>query len=269
MTKSQFILLTISLFLVIGLYFLPKVVLNENEMTFDNSEVNFDSLQSHVNTGVDSIVKINESIFSKLKTAQNEIDSLTLLGDIISNYQKVNNYDSAAYIAEKFTLLDTRLSFKILAGEAYYDAFTFAIKQERIQLFASKTQSILKEVLDIDETLLDLKVKLGMTYVNSSNPMQGILMIREVIEKEPNNQLAIFNLGVLSMQSGQFDKAVSRFEKLRTLVDDDTQTAFYLGICYKELKNKEKAVELFQYVLKNTNDEEIRNTVKPYLDDLM
>jgi len=43
-------------------------------------------------------------------------------------------------------------------------------------------------------------------------PMQGILKIREVAEKYPGNVKANFTLGMLSMQTGQYAKAVGRFE---------------------------------------------------------
>ncbi len=42
-------------------------------------------------------------------------------------------------------------------------------------------------------------------------PMQGILKIREVAEKYPGNVKANYTLGTLSMQTGQYDKAIERF----------------------------------------------------------
>ena len=43
-------------------------------------------------------------------------------------------------------------------------------------------------------------------------PMQGILKIREIAEQYPGNVKANFTLGILSMQTGQYIKAVGRFE---------------------------------------------------------
>ena len=44
--------------------------------------------------------------------------------------------------------------------------------------------------------------------------MQGIMMLREVLEEDPKNELALFNMGMLSIQSGQYDKAVERLVEL-------------------------------------------------------
>jgi cytochrome c-type biogenesis protein CcmH/NrfG len=43
-------------------------------------------------------------------------------------------------------------------------------------------------------------------------PMQGILKIRDVADKYPGNVKANFTLGTLSMQTGQYDKAIERFQ---------------------------------------------------------
>ncbi len=53
-------------------------------------------------------------------------------------------------------------------------------------------------------------------------PMQGILKIREVAEKYPGNVKANFTLGMLSMQTGQYAKAVGRFE---TVIEQQPENA--------------------------------------------
>lgn len=57
----------------------------------------------------------------------------------------------------------------------------------------------------VDEALRQLKS-------GEVPPMQGILKIREVAEKYPGNVKANFTLGMLSMETGQYAKAVGRFE---------------------------------------------------------
>lgn len=42
-------------------------------------------------------------------------------------------------------------------------------------------------------------------------PMEAILKIREVAENHPGNVKANFTLGALSIQTGQYDKAIERF----------------------------------------------------------
>jgi Flp pilus assembly protein TadD len=43
---------------------------------------------------------------------------------------------------------------------------------------------------------------------------QGIFKLRDVLKKDPENVKALYHMGLLSIESGQFDKAIERFEKL-------------------------------------------------------
>jgi len=115
-------------------------------------------------------------------------------------------------------------------------------------------------------------VKLGVTYTITATPMQGIKMIREVLEKEPENQLAIFNLGLLSMQSGQYEKAVERFEKLLKINPKDINSCLLLAQSLVNLGKTEEAVvslEKFKKTLTNSPlDAEMKQRIDTYLQDL-
>lgn len=43
---------------------------------------------------------------------------------------------------------------------------------------------------------------------------QGIFKLRDVLKQDPDNVRALYHMGLLSIESGQFDKAIERFEKL-------------------------------------------------------
>ena len=67
------------------------------------------------------------------------------------------------------------------------------------------------------ESDIDNEVNLALTYVEvplEDNPMKGILMLRELNENHPENVTVIMQLARLSLQTGQFDKAVERLEKV-------------------------------------------------------
>ena len=49
-------------------------------------------------------------------------------------------------------------------------------------------------------------------------PMQAVMAIADVAEKFPDNVKANFTLGVMSMQTGQYSKALNRF---KTVIDQD------------------------------------------------
>jgi Tfp pilus assembly protein PilF len=81
--------------------------------------------------------------------------------------------------------------------------------------------------------------------------MQAILKIRKVAEDFPNNLKAQFTLGVLSLQTGQYERATERFTKVLEL--DDSRGEYWrlmaeanlgTGDTVEARKNFEKALQL-------------------------
>ena len=52
---------------------------------------------------------------------------------------------------------------------------------------------------------------------NPQSQMKGILQMRSLSEKYPENADLQWNMGLFSIQSGQYEKAVARFEKVITI----------------------------------------------------
>ena len=88
------------------------------------------------------------------------------------------------------------------------------------------------------------------------------------MEEDPKNEEGLFNMGVLSMQSGQYDRAIGRFEELVKAHPQNIQGQFYLGVSYFESKEKNKAKAQFELVKKMTDDPMILESTQGYLDQL-
>lgn len=63
----------------------------------------------------------------------------------------------------------------------------------------------------------DQRVAEAAALVQSANPMAGITALRAILQEDSNNVEAHWQLGLFSVQSGQMDKAVARFEKVTAL----------------------------------------------------
>lgn len=97
-------------------------------------------------------------------------------------------------------------------------------------------------------------VENALKLIESNNPMEGVFMLRKILEKEPKNKEAIFNLGVLSIQSRQFNKAIERFNQLLIIDSLDKRAYLHLGISNFELGNEEEANFFFDKILKSKNN---------------
>ena len=89
-------------------------------------------------------------------------------------------------------------------------------------------------------------------------------MIREVLKKEPENTFAIMSLGKLSIQSGQYDKAIERFKQLLEIQKDNVEAKFLLAVSFGETGKKEDALKLLEEIKKTSKDPAVLMQTETY-----
>ena len=100
-----------------------------------------------------------------------------------------------------------------------------------------------------------VKTILASAYVEGGkDPMKGIFLLREVVAEEPENIDAQMNLGFFSMQSGQFDKAVERFEKVLAIDPKLLEVKIYLSEALEASGKSEEALRLLNEIKKSDAD---------------
>lgn len=272
MKKSQIIVLVIGIIGIVVLYSLPRAVVDNDE---GNTEIRSEADGEGAETTELHDAEISEEIRTKISSLAERMrrednkEKISSLADsLAAAYTQAGKFDSAAYYLELAALKTEDLEQYEKTGTAYYEAYTFALNEEKIAYLADKTRSYLNKVLEKDPSRLDLKTKVAMTYVSSNNPMQGITMLREILEEDPTNEDGLFNMGVLSMQSGQYKRAAERFEDLVRFHPDNIQGQFYLAVSYFESKQNNKAKKQFQEVRNMTQDPMVLASVESYLERL-
>ena len=73
--------------------------------------------------------------------------------------------------------------------------------------------------------------------------MKGILKLRELADKNPENEYVAYQLGMLSFQSGQHEKAVARYRKVIELNPKNVNAWFYLAQSLLQLGKKDEALK--------------------------
>jgi len=269
MLKTRLLLIIASAVVIALIFLLPKVVVNhEDEMgTNTPDSVAEKASQAHTTAPQGVLSSIQRLRGQYSEGSINEKNAI-FADSLASLYEKAGKFDSAAWFAERAATVFNTTESAVRAGDYYYQAYTFALDQGKQGQLASKAQEIYGEVLKRDPDNLEVKTKMAMTYLSTSNPMQGIMMLREVLAKDPKNELAIFNLGMLSIQSGQYDKAVERLEELVKINPAHTQGQLLLGIALMNSGEKKKAREQFEKLKQMEKDPAVIATVDSYLKDL-
>ncbi len=268
MLKTRILLITLTAVSVWLLFLLPKVVVdNEVEQVSNIDSTQVSPQKRHITASPDLKTKIAD--LRANYQAITEKEKSAIFADSLADYYKTAGmFDSAAWFAEDAARFFNTTESWIKAGEQYYQAYTFALDEGKQQMLATKAQESFTKVLEEEPGNLDVKTKLAMTYLSSSNPMKGIVMLREVLAEDPKNKEALFNLGMLSIQSGQFDKAVERFEELLSVDSTHLQGQLLLGVALLNSGNRVKAKAQFEKVKRMDDDPAVQAEVDSYLKDL-
>lgn len=258
MNRSILIVILLATLLTGGLYSLPKVVVKSREQKLSGGGK--DSTQAPVSEQSEQTSTAAESHAAPL-TAEQQQTVATLSQQFVSArdskqktnavlqlsdfYLDIRKFDSAAKYAETLALLEPSEPNLVRAGDRYYDAFSFSADTKKTATLGAKAREWYQKALDKNPALLNVKANLAMTYVSTETPMQGILLLREVLANDPTNEVALFNLGLLSMRSNQYEKAVERFRQLLKGNPTNSKARFYLGVSLAQTgKNKEALEEL-------------------------
>lgn len=271
MLKTRIILVAVCALLVLLLFQLPKsVVSNENELTENSEESDRNpgkANEPHMEAPAELKGKIAEYRTLWRETAEKEKKAI-FADSLGAWYANAGIFDSSAWFSEEAASFFNNVESWRKTGDSYYQAYTFALDVKKQQALASKAQEFYNKVLSVKANDLEVKNNLAMTYLSSNNPMQGILMLREVLTVDAKNETALFNLGMLSVQSGQYENAIERLNKLVEINPQHIQAQLLLGVAYMQTGDNAKAKSQFEKVKDMDKDPAVQATVDSYLKDL-
>jgi lipopolysaccharide biosynthesis regulator YciM len=109
----------------------------------------------------------------------------------------------------------------------------------------------------------------AVALVNGQDPMRGIMMLRQIVQEDPANAEAHWHLGLFSVQSGQMDKALERFKKVRDLdAEGFPDVWFYLGRTYATMDSTDQAISCLRKYRTMVEDTAITRVVDGFLEEL-
>lgn len=236
----------------IALYFAPKKVEKkaaaENSSGFSIEDQVAEIKGSLKREEKDQIVSL-EDLLKKNPSDLKIQDSLGKLWDRFQTPQ------ISSYYYEEIAKSESTEQNWINAAFRYFDAFKMTGDSLKRVYFVNKAIDSYKKVLEINPKNYDAKTDLGVCYAEgTSNPMQGIMMLREVVQEDPKHVMAQYNLGILSVKSGQLDKAVDRFETVLKIDPTIEDARFLLGKTYMQMGNNAAAMKNFEILKKESKN---------------
>jgi tetratricopeptide (TPR) repeat protein len=122
----------------------------------------------------------------------------------------------------------------------------------------------------IDPDNIDAQIRKASALVDAGdNPMEGIGLLRALEESNPDNVEIIFQLARFSVQSGQYDKAIERYNRALEIAPNILETYFYLGEALALSGNKEQARKNFDKYISTVEDPFVANQLEEYVKEVL
>jgi tetratricopeptide (TPR) repeat protein len=142
---------------------------------------------------------------------------------------------------------------------------------ERKRWKALQAKDLFERSLKINPDNDSSKVGLGACYLFgniSSTPMEGILKIREVAEKDSSNAYAQLMLAKGSMISGQYDKAISRLLTVNRFEPHNVEAILMLADLYERIGKRINAINWYQKSLEFIQRQDARAEIEKRIKEL-
>ena len=209
-----------------------------------------------------------------LLSIENQLSTSKSLADSAAIYKQLSKFwaDSAQkflpylYYTYSAALLENSEKSLTFAAQQLVDNLATQEAPPAIQNWiAANAKVLLEKALVINPNNDSTKINLGACYLFgniSDNPMQGILKVKEVVDKNPQNIYGNMILGLGGKKSGQYPKAIERFLNILKLEPNNIEAMVNLAECYELTNQNVQAIDLY----KKLNGFDIKPEAKEYFE---
>lgn len=285
MKKPQWITIAIALVLVVALFFFGRTVPEKKAIVAEiHSE---DDGHDHGSTNditIDSILAIAKKQLSTEQIIRiNELENSISRGDVKNQQIKVYHQLShfwgdtmrffppyAWYEAEAARLENSEKTLTF-AAHLFLDNLQQEQNPRLVTWGAMQAKDLFERSLKINPDNDSAKVGLGAVYLFgniSTNPMEGISKIREVVEKDSTNIYAQLTLAKGSILSGQTDKAIGRLQTVNRLQPENLEAILMLAEVYERNGEKTNAVVWYKKSLNYIRRADARVEIEKRINEL-
>ena len=172
----------------------------------------------------------------------------------LANFWKdsIRLFEPYLFYLSKAAKLDNSEKSLTFAAQLFLEALRGEQDDTKLNWETTEAISLFESAIKLNPGNDSLRIGLGSCYIygkgRSGNPeetMKGIQELLAVARKDSNNMKAQIVLGVGGLVSGQFDKALERFQRVVTKEPNNLEAIAYLADAYAAKGNKEEAIKWY------------------------
>jgi tetratricopeptide (TPR) repeat protein len=276
--KPQVFVVIIALVLLGLLYFVAPRSNNElkpaSSNSTENQTVTNKSIIDDAKTSLSAEFKISLlSIENQLSRSKNTADSLMYTRKLARFWaDSANRLTPYLYYTYSAALLEnSEKSLTFAAQQLIDNLITPDAPPALLPWMAGNAKVLLEKALEINPNNDSAIINLGACYLFgniSDNPMQGILKVKQVVDKNPQNVYGQFILALGGKKSGQYDKAIERLLIVVSLQPYNLEAMVHLAECYELANQKEDAIQWYTKVKDLVNVPDAKSAITKRIKEL-
>ncbi len=261
MKRNQWILSLVGIVLFSTLFFFGKTVSPKKNIS-KTEQHSPDDGHGHSISFDELLIKAKEKLTDEKKqfvgVLENSINSSATAEQIkifkqLATFWKdtARVFEPYAYYTSEAAKLENSEKSLTFAAQLFIDNLFDETNPSMQNWLASNGKVLLEKALIINPNNDSSKIGLGACYMLgniSDNPMQGIVAVKTVADKNPNNMYAQWVLALGGKKSGQYDKAAERFLLIVQKQPTNLIAMLHLAECYELNNNKAEAIKWYKTV---------------------
>ncbi|MFZ1703074.1 MAG: hypothetical protein WAT79_01945 [Saprospiraceae bacterium] len=242
MQKQHYFAIGISVFIFVLLYFgLDTIPPKQKELEKSRSlQLESTGNQNILDKALESLDSESKSIIEAInldvENAQNDSLKIERLKNLASSWYELGHPAVSAIYAEEIAEKIKDEPTWSIAGTTYMLGSRSA-EDQKIKDFCSKRALRAFEMaISLAPDKVEPKINQALVFVDNpdkTNPMKGILMLRELQEKYPKNTSILNQLASLALKTNQIDKALERLQESLNIDPENNFTICLLATAYE------------------------------------
>ena len=158
-------------------------------------------------------------------------------------------FEPYAYYTSEAAKLENSEKSLTFAAQLFLENLVTEADPAMQHWLGENAKDLLDKALVINPANDSTKIGLGICYMFGNiadNPMQGILEVRKVVQEHPENLYGQMVLGMGGKKSGQYDKAIERFNIVLQKQPENLEAIYNLAECYELKGDKPGAIKWYQ-----------------------
>lgn len=269
MKRNQIIVISVCALLGIGIYFFANTTKPQKKE--EATQPAMPGMQAHESLNIEEYVAETAAKIEDKATREKveQLQKTSSFKELADEFVKLDKPLAVAYYAVKQAEKSNNPSDLAQAGDYNAMLLQTAPDAKAQQYLMDNMVYCYKKSYELDSNNTDNKIRYASSIIQQGGaPMQGVSMLLDIVRKDSTNIDAQIMLGRFAIVSGQFEKALARFDKILYLSPQNQEALLLAAQAYEGKGDTPKAIEMLERCKKTVKDPNAQREIDNYIKQL-